>query len=250
MSGGGTMSGRPRWGMVLAAGLGLRMRPITETLPKPLIEVGGRTLLDRALDRLEEAGVATAVVNVHHLGHMVEEHLSRRATPEILISNEETLLETGGGIVRALPLLGTDPFFVANGDSLWLNGIRSALDRMAEAWDDERMDGLLLLHPTVEAYGYSGQGDFCIDPIGLLTRRPESEISPYLFTGVQILHPRLFKGAPEGAFSLNRLYDTAIEAERLYGIVHDGEWFHIGTPEGLAEAEAYLQIRYPGTRRR
>jgi MurNAc alpha-1-phosphate uridylyltransferase len=230
--------------MVLAAGLGLRLRPVTETLPKPLIAVGGRALLDRALDRLGEAGVEKAVVNLHHLGSLIERHLARRPTPAIEFSREAELLETGGGVAKALPLLGDGPFWVANGDVLWLDGPGPALGRLAAAWDDARMDGLLLLHETVNAYGYRGRGDFLADPLGQLVRRPECEVAPYLFTGVQILHARLFAGAPAGPFSLNRVYDRAIEVGRLYGVVHDGEWFHVGTPDGLAEAEAYLSQRY------
>lgn len=244
------MSVVPRTGMVLAAGKGLRMRPITDRLPKPLIKVGDRTMLDHAIDRLDEAGVEKAVVNVHHLGHLIEQHLRFRAKPAIVISREEELLETGGGIRKALPLLGPEPFFAANGDVLWLDGYENALTRLAAAWDDERMDGLLLIHSTVEAYGYDGVGDFLLDTDGRLSRRPEGEVSPYVFTGVQILHPRLFAGAPEGPFSLNRLYDKAIDRGRLHGVLHDGEWFHIGTPDGLAEAEAYLGDRFPGRERR
>lgn len=237
-------------GMVLAAGLGLRMRPITEKMPKALVPVAGRTLIDRAIDHLGAAGVEKVVVNLHHLGAMVERHLKHRTTPRIVFSHEPERLETGGGVANALPLLGPGPFFVANSDVLWLNGPTSALERMMERWDDKTMDALLLLHNTVDAYGYQGDGDFFADPLGRLTRRAEREIAPYLFTGVQILHPRLFEGAPTGKYSLNVLYDRAIEKERLYGIIHDGEWFHIGTPEGLAEAEAFLRDRFPGKMRR
>jgi MurNAc alpha-1-phosphate uridylyltransferase len=237
-------------GMVLAAGLGLRMRPITEKMPKALVPVAGRTLIDRAIDHLAAAGVETVVVNLHHLGAMVERHLKHRSAPAIVFSHEPERLETGGGVAKALSLLGASPFFVANSDVLWLNGPTSALERMMERWDDKTMDALLLLHNTVDAYGYEGDGDFLADPLGRLTRRAEREIAPYLFTGVQILHPRLFDGAPTGKYSLNAIYDRAIEKERLYGIVHDGEWFHIGTPEGLAAAEAFLRDRFPGKMRR
>ena len=243
-------AGGPRMAMVLAAGLGLRLRPVTETLPKPLVEVGRRSLLDRTLDRLGEAGVEGVVVNLHHLGSLIETHLARRGGPTIEFSWESELLETGGGVAKALPRLGDGPFWVANSDVLWLDGPGPALGRLAAAWDDTRMDGLLLLHETINAYGYQGRGDFFADPLGQLVRRPEGEVAPYLFTGVQILHPRLFADAPAGPFSLNRLYDRAIEAGRLYGIVHDGEWFHVGTPDGLAEAEAYMSVRYAGRTRR
>ena len=227
----------PTRAMVLAAGLGLRMRPLTETRPKPLIAVAGRTMLDRALDRLVEVGVTDAVVNAHYLGAMIHEHLAERNVPRITFSDEDTLLDTGGGVARALPRLGADPFYVVNADVIWLDGRRHALARLAEAWDDKRMDACLLVHSTVRTIGYDGQGDFMVDPLGLATRRVEGHVAPFVFTGVQILHPRLFADAPTGAFSLNRLYDTAAEAERLYAIVNDGEFFHIGTPEALAEAE-------------
>ncbi len=237
-------------GMVLAAGLGLRMRPITEKMPKALVPVAGRTLIDRSIDHLQAAGVETVVVNLHHLGVMVERHLKHRASPAIVFSHEPKRLETGGGVAKALSLLGAGPFFVANSDVLWLDGPTSALERMLERWDDQTMDALLLLHSTVDAYGYEGDGDFLANALGQIKRRAEREVVPYLFTGVQILHPRLFADAPDGAYSLNMLYDRAIENERLYGIVHDGEWFHIGTPDGLAEAEAFLRDRFPGKVRR
>jgi N-acetyl-alpha-D-muramate 1-phosphate uridylyltransferase len=240
----------PDHAIVLSAGKGLRMRPITNSTPKPMIQVGGRTLLDRTLDRLEDSKVKKVVVNLHHLGAQIERHLGSRKSPDIAFSHEDELLETGGGVLKALPQLGKTPFFVVNADAMLLNGSEIALDRMKTAWDDGAMDGLLLLQSTVEAYGYRGRGDFWVDPSGVITRRPEREVSPYLFTGTQILHPRLFKGSPKGAFSLNVLYDKAIEEKRLFGIVHDGEWFHIGTPDGLAEAETYVQTRYPGIRHR
>ena len=239
-----------RRAMVLAAGLGTRMRPVTDTLPKPLIEINGRALIDHALDRLQAAGVTDAVVNTHHLADQVEAHLKDRTSPAIKLSPEKKLLETGGGIANALALLGDGPFFTVNADTFWLNGPLDTLGRLADTWDDANMDGLLLLHSTVEAYGYTGLGDFRAAGDGLLERRPEAEVSPWLFTGIQILHPRVFEDAPQGAFSLNRLYDQAIEAERLYGVVHDGEWFHVGTPEGLQEAETYMHLRYAGTTHR
>lgn len=236
--------------MVLAAGKGLRMRPITEHTPKPMIKVDGKPLLDHALDRLGDAGVKQAVVNTHHLGEQIERHLSRRKTPEISLSPETELLETGGGIKHALPLLGEQPFFAVNADALWLNGPTDALGRMSGIWNPDAMDGLLLLHATVDAYGYTGLGDFNCQADGLLSRRPEMEVAPWLFTGIQILKPELFADVPDGPFSLNLIYDRLLEAGRLYGIVHDGEWFHIGTPDGLAEAEGYMKIRYPGIKRR
>lgn len=236
--------------MVLAAGFGVRMKPITDSTPKPMVKVHGRPMIDRTIDRLVDAGVEHIVVNIHHLGDIIQEHLSKRDDVTIEFSPEDPILETGGGIAHALHMLDGEPFFACNGDAFWLNGSQDALRRMLRHWHDDDMDALLMLHSTVDAYGYDGRGDFCADPMGLLTRRPEGEVSPYLFTGVQILHPRLFKGAPDGAFSLNVLYDRAMESERLYGMVHDGEWFHVGTPESLEEVETYMQLRYAGVKHR
>jgi len=244
------MSNAPTHAMILAAGLGTRMKPITDDRPKPMIEVAGRTLIDRAIDRLEEAGVTNIVVNLHHFADQLENHLKARPASNIIFSPEPELLETGGGVVKALPLLGSEPFYVINSDALWLNGPINTFERMAEIWDADAMDGLLLLHSTVDAYGYRGRGDFCAGADGKLTRRPKMEVSPWMFAGIQIFHPRLFEGAPEGAFSLNRLYDQALEAERLYGIIHDGEWFHVGTPAGLEEAETYLNTRFATVKHR
>jgi N-acetyl-alpha-D-muramate 1-phosphate uridylyltransferase len=232
----------PLVGMVLAAGLGTRMRPLTDRLPKPLIEVGGRTLLDHAIDRLEEAGVEHVVVNAHYRAQMIADHLAKRPSPRIELSLEEELLETGGGVVRALPLLG-ERFFVVNSDVLWLDGRSSALGRLARAWDDATMDALLLMQETTGAVGYDGLGDYVVDPLGKPRRRREREIVPYLFAGVQLLHRRLFRNAPDGRFSLNVLYDKAQAADRLTALVHDGEWFHVGTPEGLELAERRLGTR-------
>lgn len=241
----------PKSAMVLAAGLGLRMRPITDKTPKPLVTVAGRALLDHSLDRLVAAGVEKVVVNVHHLAEQIEQNLSRRKDLDIIVSSEkEDLLETGGGVNKALAYFDDQPFYVSNADILYLDGPDSALHRLAESWQDDHMDCLLLMHSTVEAYGYKGDGDFMVDPGGRLERCPEREISPYLFTGIQLLHPRLFNDSPDGAFSMNVLYDRAIEEERLFGIVHDGDWFHVGTAGGLAEAEIYMRQRFPGMRHR
>jgi len=240
----------PQKAMLLAAGLGTRMGSITEDRPKPLIEVDGRALIDHALDRLEGTGVGEVVINTHYLAEQLEGHLTGRKTPKIEFSREADLLNTGGGIKNALAAFGDAPFFAINTDALWLNGPFDALSRMTATWNDKTMDGLLLLHSTVDAYGYTGTGDFNADGDGKLVRRLQSEVSPWLFTGIQMLHPRLFKGAPKGAFSLNHLYDKAIEDGRLFGAVHDGEWFHVGTPEGLKRAETYMQIRYAGIRHR
>ncbi|PKU21507.1 nucleotidyltransferase family protein [Telmatospirillum siberiense] len=225
----------PSHAMLLAAGLGLRMRPLTLTVPKPLIPVAGRTMLDRILDHLDAAGVGQRVVNTHWLGETLHRHLAGRI--DIVFSDEAELLETGGGVLKALPLLGADPFFVCNADIVWTNGPAPALGRLADAWDGEKMDALLLMQRTATAFGYDGPGDFFLDSAGRATRRREKEVSPTLFAGVQILHPRLFSEAAPGKFSLNRLYDRAEADGRLYGIVHDGGWYHIGTPDALAEAE-------------
>jgi MurNAc alpha-1-phosphate uridylyltransferase len=232
---------RPKTAMILAAGFGKRMRPITESLPKPLIKVGGRTLIDRILDHLEVSGIENVVVNLHHLADTLESHLGERDRPRIVFSREEKILETGGGVKKALSLLGTDPFYVINGDVCWVDGLVPALDRLAQAWEENHMDALLLLQPVILAVGYDGwRGDFVMAPDGRLTRRSERQIAPFLFAGVQVLHPRLFDSAPEGPFSLNRLYDIAEEAGRLWGMRHDGEWYHVGTPAALAEAETVI----------
>lgn len=234
---------RPSRAMVLAAGLGTRMRPITETTPKCLVPVLDRPLLDRALDRVAEAGVPTAVVNVHHMADKVRAHLDDRETPKIVVSDETAeLLETGGGIARALPLLGDDPFYVLNSDCIVLNGTRPALLNLAEAWDPEDMDALLLLARAATAHGYEGKGDFFMDIEGRIRRREERQVAPYIYSGVMLVHPRLFEGAPQGAFSMNVLFDRAIEGGRLFGLSHDGEWYHVGTPEAITETERQLLL--------
>jgi N-acetyl-alpha-D-muramate 1-phosphate uridylyltransferase len=227
--------------MVLAAGLGTRMRPLTDDRPKPLLELDGRSLLDHALDRLTTAGVADAVVNAHWRGEQIEAAMARRDHPRIHLQAEETLLETGGGVARALPMLGGAPFAVVNGDAFWLDGPTPALARLAAAFDAAEMDALLLMVRTTQVEGVVGKGDFLLDPIGRMRRPKEREIAPYLYAGVQILNPALFEGAPAGAFSLNRLYDRAMEAGRLFGLVHDGVWFHLSTPEDLRNAEDTLR---------
>jgi N-acetyl-alpha-D-muramate 1-phosphate uridylyltransferase len=230
----------PTTAMVLAAGLGQRMRPITDKLPKPLVQLHGEAMLDTILDRLQAHGVSKVVINLHYLGDMIEAHLKGRKHPEIAFSPESDLLETGGGVRKALPLLGDAPFFVLNGDVCWLDGLTPALARLAAAWDEAEMDALLLLHPTCSAFGYEGIGDYLMDPVGRLRRRQERQIAPFIYAGIQILHPRLFEGTPEGSFSLNRLYDKAQEAGRLWGLRHDGEWFHVGTPAELLAVEDAL----------
>jgi len=226
------MNGMPKSAMVLAAGLGTRMRPISDTMPKPLVEIAGQTLLDHAIDRLALVGVELVVVNVHYKAEMVIARLVARDRPRIEISREDELLETGGGVARALPLLG-ECFFVVNGDVLWLDGKEHALSRLAAAFDPARMDAVLLFQRTTNAVGYEGSGDYFLDSLGVPRRRGEREIAPFLFSGVQLLHRSLFDGIAERRFSLNLLYDRAERAGRLTAIVHDGEWYHIGTPDGL-----------------
>ncbi|BDG75321.1 nucleotidyltransferase family protein [Roseomonas fluvialis] len=227
--------------MVLAAGLGTRMRPLTDELPKPMLPLAGRSLLDHALDRLAAAGVTQAVVNAHWHADRIAEAMALREHPCVVLQREEDLLETGGGVTRALPLLGGGAFAVVNGDAFWLDGPTPALNRLAAAFDAAEMDALLLMVRTTQVEGAVGTGDFLLDPLGRMRRPKEREIAPYLYAGVQILSPALFEGAPAGAFSLNRLYDRAIEAGRLFGLVHDGVWFHLSTPEDLRYAEDTLR---------
>lgn len=231
----------PKQAMVLAAGRGERMRPLTDHMPKPMIEVAGRSLIDRALDRLEEASVTKAVVNTSYKAEMLEAHLSNRGHPRILFSREEAPLETGGGIARALHHFADAPFFAVNGDVIWLDGVSPALARLAQGWHDG-LDVLLLLHPVERATGYDGKGDFDLGGDGLLIRRAPQGTAPYVYAGVQLLHPRLFRESPQGAFSLNLLYDRALASSppRARGIVHDGQWLHVGDAKGLAQAEARL----------
>lgn len=230
---------RPSKAMILAAGLGKRMRPITATTPKPLIEVNGKALIDHGFDRLADAGVSSCVVNVHYLADLVEVHVKQRPDMEILISDErDMLLETGGGIKKALPLLGSKPFFQLNADTAyWIEGVKPNLEHMIDAWDGDRMDALLLVAETVKAVGYSGRGDFEMSRQGSLSRRAERNVTPFAYAGATILHPRLFEGAPDGAFSMNVLFDRAIEAGRLFGVQMEGVWLHIGTPEAIDAAE-------------
>jgi MurNAc alpha-1-phosphate uridylyltransferase len=229
-----------RIAMVLAAGYGKRMRPLTDNLPKPMIPVLGTPMIDRVLDHLERAKVTTAVVNLHHLGEKLEAHLRDRTSPEIVFSPETDLLETGGGVRHAIDKLGDKPFIVANSDTVWLDGPTPALERLRHAWDGRRMDALLMLYPTIAVPGYEGSGDYFMDPDGRLTRRGEGEVAPFVFTGVQILHPKIFKDVAEGRFSLVRLYDEIQESGRLFGMRHDGEWYHVGTPELLAKVERVM----------
>ncbi len=227
--------------MVLAAGLGTRMRPLTDDRPKPLLPLAGRTLLDHALDRLAESGVQRAVVNAHWHADQIAAAVAGRSLPAVTLQHEQALLETGGSVRLALPALGEAPFAVVNGDAFWLNGPTPALTRMAAAFDEAAMDGLLLLVRTAQIEGEVGFGDFLLDPLGKLRRPKEREIAPYLFGGVQILSPRLLADQPVERFSLNRVYDRAIAEGRLYGLVHDGVWFHLSTPADLKRAEDALR---------
>ena len=229
--------------MVLAAGYGLRMRPLTLTRPKPLIEVAGKALIAHGFDRLRAAGVGTAVVNVHYLPEQIEAWAREQSSPRIIISDERgEILDTGGGIVQALPLLGEKPFFVINSDSFWVEEGEPALDRLRAAWDDRKMDCLLLLSELGRTVGYDGKGDFVRDASGRLVRRSAApEAVPLAYSGAYLVAPRLFKGAPHGTFSMNLLWDEAIAAGRLFGIEHRGRWLHVGTPDAIPLAEAALR---------
>lgn len=229
--------------MVLAAGQGERMRPLTLTMPKPLIPLAGRPLIDHVLDRLAAAGVETAVVNVHYRADQLEGHLRNRdgRRPHILVSDERgVLLDTGGGVTKALPLLGTGPFIIHNADSVWSEAT-PALPRMLRFWDPEKMDCLLLLAPTGTSIGYNFDGDFSICEDGRLGRKAKGEVVPFAFAGASLCDARLFESAPEGRFSLNVLWDRALARGRLYGIELDGRWMHVGTPAALAEAETLFE---------
>jgi N-acetyl-alpha-D-muramate 1-phosphate uridylyltransferase len=230
--------------MVLAAGLGKRMRPLTATRPKPLVEVAGKPLLDHALDRLRAAGVARVVVNVHYLADALEAHLARQAGDlDIAISDErDLLLETGGGVAKALPLIPDDPFLIVNSDNLWVDGPVDAIRLLADRWDDETMDALLLLVPLARANCHSGLGDFHMDAAGHIARRRPSKVAPFVYTGVQLVSKRLFTDLPEGSFSFNLLWNRAIAAGRAFGVVHQGLWFDVGTPPAIPKTEAMLGL--------
>ena len=233
-----TSTKRPSRAFVLAAGKGERMRPLTETRPKPLVSVAGKPLIDQVLDRLAEAHIGEAIVNIHYLADQIEDHLRDRTHPKITISDERgELLDTGGGVAKALPKLGDAPFLIHNSDSIWIEGMGSNLDRLIEAWDETAMDGLMLVAPISTSIGYDGAGDFQMDATGRLTRQTGARLAPFVFAGVSIAHPRLFDNAPKGAFSLNMLWTRAIEKDRLFGIRLEGIWMHVGTPSAIAEAE-------------
>ena len=235
--------------MVLAAGFGKRMRPLTETMPKPLVPLCGKPLIDWTFERLRAVKLTRFVVNSHYLGDQIAAHFHDAL--DVTLSPEADILDTGGGVANALPLLGKKPFFVANADTVWLDGPKPAAARMRDAFDPEAMDALLLLHPVATAGGdYRGVGDFFLDPTGHARRRAEQQVAPYLFAGLSILTPDLFDGAPEGAFSLVRLFEKAAASNRLFGLVHDGEWYHVGTPEALEETQTVIELGHTASNTR
>jgi MurNAc alpha-1-phosphate uridylyltransferase len=227
--------------MILAAGLGKRMRPLTASQPKPLVRVAGKALIDHALDRLSEAGVARAVVNVHYLADALEAHVLARKAPQVTVSDERALLlETGGGMVRALEHL-PDPFFALNADNIWLDGPKNAFHDLSRRWDPEVMDALLLVVPHARAANFSGPGDFHMDSLGKLSRRRDGRIAPFIYTGIQLVSHRLLRDAPEGPFSTNILWNRAMEEGRLFGMSFTGLWFEVGTPQAIRPTEEALQ---------
>jgi MurNAc alpha-1-phosphate uridylyltransferase len=227
--------------MVLSAGLGTRMQPLTASQPKPLVRVAGKALIDHALDRVAQAGIAKAVVNVHYLADALEAHVTGRAAPLVAVSDErERLLETGGGMVHALRFL-PDPFFCLNSDNIWRDGPNDVFHDLSDAWDPDRMDALLSLVPHSGAHNFRGKGDFRMDATGRLARRGDEAFAPFIFTGIQLVSHRLLRDAPEGPFSTNILWDRAIAEGRLYGVSFTGQWFEVGTPEAIPATEAALR---------
>jgi MurNAc alpha-1-phosphate uridylyltransferase len=232
----------PKKAMLLAAGLGQRMRPVTNTIPKPLVKVGGKALIDWTLDSLRAADVAEAIVNVHYLAPLLIRHLAGRTAPRVIISDEtERLLDTGGGVTKALPLLGDDTFVVCNCDAIIVDGAVPALRRLAATWSDA-LDVLMLVHPRETAHGFDGAGDFHVGSDGRMTRRGAATSAPYVYAGLFMIHPRAFAGAKVEPFSLNRVWDKAIAADRMRAVIHDGRWFHVGTPGSIGETEALLSL--------
>jgi MurNAc alpha-1-phosphate uridylyltransferase len=240
------MSTHPTTAMLLAAGLAVRMRPLTNATAKPLLPLGGRPLIEHALEHLVEAGVQTVVVNAFWQADRLAAHLAGRTRPRVILRRETALLDTGGGVRAALDVLGDAPFFVVNGDAFWLDGPHPALARLAEAFDSELLDAVLLVYRTAHVRAEVGFGDFMVDKLGRLHRRGEREVVPYIYAGVQIVSPALFAGAPDGPFSMNLLWDRAIAADRVRAVVHDGLWFHLSTPADLSEAESVLHLRREG----
>ena len=231
----------PSSAMVLAAGLGMRMRPLTDKMPKPMVPVAGKPLLDHVLDRLAEASVTTAVVNVHYLPDQIIQHVKDRTSPRVVISDErDMVLGTGGGVVKALPLLGDAPFYHLNADTMWIDGVHPNLLRLADAFDPARMDILLLMAPTANSIGYSGAGDYAMLTDGALRKRKEHQVVPFVYAGAAIISPAVFSNAPAGEFSLTKMFDAANEQERLFGLRLDGTWMHVGTPDAVGAAEEAL----------
>jgi MurNAc alpha-1-phosphate uridylyltransferase len=235
--------------MLLAAGRGERMRPLTDRTAKPLLPLGGQALIDHALDRLLEAGVENVVVNTHWQADRMEAHLASRRRPRIVVRREPALLDTGGSVKAVLDHFGAAPFFVVNGDSFWVDGPRPALARLTAAFDPRQVDGVLLVHRSFQVHADVGFGDFALDAWGAPRRRGEREVVPYIYAGLQLIAPALFAGTPDGPFSMNQAWDTAMAAGRLRAVVHDGLWFHLSTPADLAEAESILQARFTGETR-
>ena len=228
--------------MVMAAGLGTRMRPLTDNRPKPLVEVAGKAMIDHCFEKLVEAGIGKAVVNVHYLADMMEAHLAALPYPiEIRVSDErEQLLETGGGLVQAEPMIEEDVFFCINSDNLWTDGPTNSLHQLAQAWDEDRMDALLLLIPREAAHNYNGDGDFHLDDEKRISRKLPDQKAPLIYSGIQLISKRLLRDAPTGPFSTNIFWERAIGEGRLFGAVHEGQWFEVGSPQAIAPTEAAL----------
>ncbi|MBL8686017.1 MAG: nucleotidyltransferase family protein [Alphaproteobacteria bacterium] len=227
--------------MILAAGYATRLRPISNHTPKAMVQIMGKPILGHILERLKEISLKQIIVNTHHLGTVVKTYLEQQPKHfNIQISEEKTILETGGGVKQALPMIGTQPFYVINGKIIWFNGGQNSLLNLASHWNNKTMDVLLLLQPVTKTVGYQGSGDFHLNADGSLKRRQDDEIAPFVFSGIQIIHPRLFQDSPDGSFSLNVLYDRAIAQGRLFGVRHDGTWLHISSPQDILAVEAYL----------
>ena len=237
------MSVKPTKAMVLAAGLGLRMRPLTERMPKPLVQVAGRAAARSCARQARQRRRQRSLVNVHYLPDQIIDHVATRAAPHVIISDErDQVFGTGGGVVKALPLLGHAPFFLVNADTMWIDGVRPNLARLAETFDPARMDILLLMAPTTSSIGYGGRGDYAMLPDGALRKRKEHQVVPFVYAGAAIMSPSLFADAPAGEFSLTKMFDPANEQERLFGLRLDGVWMHVGTPDAVhAAEEAFLE---------